>query len=41
MLDDEFNDVMRDRVKIVYETVFSSYQASLQIDLTPDMLQES
>jgi len=40
MLDDEFNDAMQDKVKIIHETVASSYQALLQIDWTPDMLQE-
>ena len=39
-LDNEFNDAMRNRVKIVHETISSSYQASLQIDWTPDVLQE-
>jgi len=31
ILDDEFNDAMQDRVKIVHETVSSSYQASYKL----------
>ena len=40
MSDVEFNLAMHERVKIMTEFISSSYQASLQIDWTPSMLQK-
>ena len=40
MLEDDFNVAMYDIVRIVHESVSSSYQTSLQIDWIPAMLQE-
>ena len=40
MSDVEFNLAMHERVKIMIESISSSYQASLQIDWTPAILQE-
>ena len=40
ILEDDFNVVMHDRVRIVHESVSSSYQTSLQIDWISALLQE-
>ena len=40
MLEDEFNYVIKDKISIQAETISSSYNASVQIDLVPSMLQE-
>ena len=40
MLEDEFNYVLKDKISIQTETISSSYNASVQIDWVPFMLQE-
>ena len=40
MLQDELNHAIKDKISIQAETIFSSYDASVQIDWVPSMLQE-
>ena len=40
MLEDEFNHTIKDKISIQTETISSSYNDSVQIDLVPSMLQE-
>jgi len=40
MLEDEFNHAIKDKISIQAETVSSSYNASVQIDWVPSMLQD-
>ena len=40
MLEDEFNHAIKEKISIQAETISSSYNASVQIDWVPSMLQE-
>ena len=40
MLKDEFNHALKNKIGIQTENIFSSYNASVQIDLVPSMIQE-
>jgi len=40
MLEAEFNHAIKDKISIQAETISSSYNASVQIDCVPSMLQE-
>ena len=37
---DEFNQAIKDKISIQAESIYSSYNASVQIDWAPSMLQE-
>ena len=40
MLEDEFNHAIKDKISIQVETIYLSYNVSVQIDWVPSILQE-